>query len=47
MSFNGTQHGDDVDTGDVADIIVIALNAIMMSFGLNTHCDVTQCMNAL
>ena len=43
MIFKGAQHGDSM----ADDAIVAARNIIMTSRGLNTNCEVTQCMNGL
>ena len=45
MPLRGTRPGDAVAYVIVA--TVIRLLSIMMSRGLNTYCDVTQCMNGL
>ena len=43
IPFKGTRHGDAVAYVIVATLI--RLFSIMTSCGLNTYCDVTQCMN--
>ena len=45
IPFKGTRHGDAVAYVIVASLI--RLFSIMTSSGLNTYCDVTQCMNGL
>ena len=45
MPFKGTRHGDAVAYVIVATLI--RLFSIVMSRGLNTYCDVTQCMNGI